>query len=130
MIGMLIRRQWSKGFTLLEIVISLGLIAITLLAVFRLQAQNLDFQSEAQFITIATHLAQDLISRIEARGDLEMGTESGDFGEEFPHFSYREEIGETTDMDNVFRVKVVISWEEEGLMKEFPVETYLYMEPL
>jgi hypothetical protein len=59
-----------------------------------------------------------------------MGTESGDFGEEFPHFSYREEISETTDMDNVFRVKVVISWEEEGLMKEFPVETYLYMVPL
>ena len=112
----------------MEIVISLGLIAVTLLAVFRLQAQNLDLQSEARFITIATHLAQDRISRIQADPGLEAGNQSGDFGEKFPHFTYRQEISEAEEMENVFRVEVVISRGEEGLMKEFPVETYLHME--
>ena len=125
---MVIPRQRSSGFTLMEIVISLGLIAVTLLAVFRLQAQNLDLQSEARFITIATHLAQDRISRIQADPGLEAGNQSGDFGEKFPHFTYRQEISEAEEMENVFRVEVVISRGEEGLMKEFPVETYLHME--
>lgn len=121
-------KRRSDGFTLMEIVISLGLIAVTLLAVFRLQAQNLDLQSEARFITIATHLAQDRISRLQANPALETGNESGDFGEEFPHFTYRQEVSEAEDMENVLRVEVVILRGEDGLQKEFPVETYLHKE--
>ena len=46
MTGMWTRKFSSKGFSLLEIIICLGLIATALMAVFRLQAQNLDAEFE------------------------------------------------------------------------------------
>ena len=65
------RKGKDHGFTLLEIVICLGLIALALMAVFHLQAQNLDLQSEAQFMTIATCLLQERLSQIQARETIE-----------------------------------------------------------
>ncbi len=126
MIDTLTSKLQNRGFTLLEIIISMGLITIALLAVFRLQAQNLDLQSEAQFITLANYLAQDRIAQIQAEGELYAGDRSGDFGDDAPHFSYREEITEVTDMEGIFKVRVVIALASGEFVKEFSVETYLY----
>ena len=125
-----IRQDVEQGFTLLEIVISLGLMTIALLAVFRLQAQNLDLQSEAQFITIANHLAQDRLSRIQSEGILEEGAFSGEFGDDFPYFSYQGEISEMTAIEHLFKVKVNIILEKGKAMKDLSIETYLYKEKM
>jgi prepilin-type N-terminal cleavage/methylation domain-containing protein len=122
------RRDESEGFTLLEIVIALGLIAIALLAVFRLQAQNLDIQSEAQFMTIAKCLIQDRISQIECRETLVEGKSSGEVGEDFPDFTYEEEISAIPEEENVFKVRVGIILEKETLHKDLWLETILYRE--
>ena len=129
MTGILTRKK-NKGFTLLEIIISLGLITTALLAVFRLQAQNLDLQSEAQFITIANQLTQDRLSRIQSKGILEAGTSSGDFGDDFPYFIYQEEIMEIEDIENLFKVKVSIAFEKDAALRNLSVETYLYSEKI
>lgn len=126
MIPILTRKCQNRGFTLLEIVVSMGLIATALLAIFRLQAQSLDLQSEAQFITIAKHLAQDRISQIQSGEILAEGTSSGDFGDDFPYFSYREEITQVPDMEHLFRVRIRIGLEKQDLIKDLSVETYLY----
>jgi len=130
MTAILSRKQKNKGFTLLEIIISLGLITTALLAVFQLQAQNLDLQSEAQFITIANQLTQDRLSRIQSKGSLEAGTSSGDFGDDFPHFIYQEEIMEIEDIENLFKVKVSILFEKDAALRDLSVETYLYREKI
>jgi len=126
MIGILSKRGQNRGFTLLEVVISMGLITIALLAVFRLQAQNLDLQSEAQFITLANHLAQDRMSQIQAGDELTEGSSSGDFGDDFPYFSYREEISEMPDLENLFKVKVSVFLDKKDATKDLSIETYLY----
>ena len=124
-------RKWNKnGFTLLEIVISLALITIALLAVLRLQAQSLNLQSEAQFTTIANYLAQDRLSRIQSESGLEAGSFSGDFDEDYPYFRYREEIEEITDVENLFKVRVTIFLANEKAENEFLVTTYLYRKKL
>jgi len=124
-------RKWNKnGFTLLEIVISLALITIALLAVLRLQAQSLNLQSEAQFTTIANYLAQDRLSRIQSEKGLEAGSFSGDFDEDYPYFRYREEIEEITDVENLFKVRVTIFLANEKAENEFLVTTYLYRKKL
>ena len=130
MIDTLTRKLQNRGFTLIEIIISMGLITVALLAVFRLQAQNLDLQSEAQFITLAKYLAQDRIAQIQAEDGLDAGTRSGDFGDDAPHFSYLEEITEVTDMEDIFKVRVVIALASGEFVKEFSIETYLYREAL
>ena len=122
------RKRKDEGFTLLEIVISLGLIAVALLVVFRLQAQNLDLQSEAQFMTIAKGLLQDRMSQIASRGTLSDDTSSGDMGEDFPDFTYREEIREVSELENLFKVRVGIVLERDEMRKDLWLETHLYRE--
>ena len=89
----------DHGFTLLEIVICLGLIALVLVAVFHLQAQNLDLQSEAQFMTTATWLLQERLSQIQSVEEIEEGTNSGDFGKDYPDYTYKQEVSEVPDTE-------------------------------
>lgn len=126
MTNTLIRKWNNSGFTLLEIIISMGLITIALLAILRLQAQSLNLQSEVQFTTIAHYLAQDRLSRIHSENRLEAGTFSGDFGEDYPYFRYREEVEEIPDLENLFKVKVSVFLDEGKAENEFFVTTYLY----
>jgi general secretion pathway protein I len=122
------RKRKAEGFTLLEIVIALGLIAVALLAVFHLQAQNLDLQSEAQFMTLAKCLIQDRISQIACRETLSEGTVTGDMGEDFPDFTYQEEISGVPEVENVYKVRVGIILEREKARKDLWLETYIYKE--
>lgn len=120
-------KKWNKnGFTLLEIVVSLGLISISLLTILRLQAQSLNLQSEAQFATTANYLAQDRLARIQSEKTLETGSFSGDFGEDYPYFRYREEIEEIPDVENVFKVSVTIFLDDEKAENQFLLKTYHY----
>jgi prepilin-type N-terminal cleavage/methylation domain-containing protein len=126
--GTLRRKRKDEGFTLLEVVISLGLIAVALLVVFHLQAQNLDLQSEAQFMTLAKGLLQDRMSQIASRETLSEGTSTGDMGEDFPDFTFQEEITEVPELENLFKVKVGIILERENTRKDLWLETHLYRE--
>jgi len=120
----------NQGFTLLEIIICLGLIALVLVAVFHLQAQNLDLQSEAQFMTTATCLLQERLSRIQAQEEIEEGTNSGDFGEDFPDYMYTQEVSEVPDTETLYKVKVSVILERENARKDLWLETYLYRQKI
>ncbi|MBN2033370.1 MAG: type II secretion system protein [Deltaproteobacteria bacterium] len=124
------RKRKDEGFTLLEIVISLGLIAVALLVVFHLQAQNLDLQSEAQFMTIAKGLIQERMSLITSREKISEGTSTGEMGEDFPDFTYQEEISEVSELENLYKVRVGIILERENTRKDLWLETHLYREKI
>jgi prepilin-type N-terminal cleavage/methylation domain-containing protein len=120
------RKGNDRGFTLLEIVICLGLLALVLTAVFHLQAQNLDLQSEAQFMTTATCLLQERISQIQAVERIEEGTNSGDFGKDYPDYTYKQEVSEVPDTETLYRVRVTVILERDKASKDLWLETYLY----
>ena len=120
----------DHGFTLLEIVICLGLIALVLVAVFHLQAQNLDLQSEAQFMTIATCLLQERLSQIQARETIEEGTNSGDFGKDYPDYTYKQEVSEVPDTEILYKVRVAVILERDKARKDLWLETYLYRQKM
>jgi general secretion pathway protein I len=122
------RRGNDRGFTLLEIVICLGLIALVLVAVFHLQAQNLDLQSEAQFVTTATFLLQERFSHIRSLANVEEGTQSGNFGEDYPDYTYSQEVSGVFDIESLYKVRVTVSLEREKVRKDLWIETYLYLQ--
>jgi len=124
------RKGKDHGFTLLEIVICLGIIALVLVAVFHLQAQNLDLQSEAQFMTIATCLLQERLSRIQARETIEEGTNSGDFGKDYPDYTYTQEVSEVPDTETLYKVRVAVILERDKARKDLWLETYLYRQKM
>ena len=117
----------TGAFTLIEIIVAMAIITIALLGVFRLQAQDLDLQSEARFITTARLLAQDRMARIEAGETLEAaGNPPDEFGERFPGFRYREEITPVSNTEHFFKVTVHIILECDPETREFSTTTYLY----
>ncbi|MGE5840455.1 MAG: prepilin-type N-terminal cleavage/methylation domain-containing protein [Deltaproteobacteria bacterium] len=122
------RRGKDSGFTLLEVVICLGLLALVLVAVFHLQAQNLDLQSEAQFVTIATCLLQERFSHIRSLGNIQEGTQSGNFGEDYPDYTYSQEVSGVFDLENLYRVRVTVILEREKVRKDLWIETYLFQQ--
>ena len=124
------RKGKDHGFTLLEIIICLGLIALVLVAVFHLQAQNLDLQSEAQFMTTATCLLQDRLSQIQAQEKIEEGTNSGDFGKDYPDYAYKQEVSEVPDTETLYKVKVAVILERDKARRDLWLETYLYRQKI
>ena len=126
MIGMWIRKFSNRGFTLLEIIICLGLITTGLLAVFSLQAQNLDLQSEAQFITTSHFLSQERLAKIRSDENLLPGNMSGDFGENFPLYRYDEEISVLPQVDNLFKISLRIFLTGEEQIRYYDIVTYLF----
>jgi len=81
---------FSPGFTLLEVMISVAIIAIALMAVLGSQSQGLSLAGESRFNRTATLLAQEKMAEVEAvkaQGNLNSG--SGDFGDEFPGYTWQ-----------------------------------------
>jgi prepilin-type N-terminal cleavage/methylation domain-containing protein len=126
----LIRKGKDQGFTLLEIIICLGLIALVLVAVFHLEAQSLDLQSEAQFMTTANCLLQDRLSQIQALENIEEGNTTGDFGEDYPDYTYTQEVSEVPDTETLYKVKVAVILERDKDRKDLWLETYLYRQKM
>jgi prepilin-type N-terminal cleavage/methylation domain-containing protein len=124
------RKGKDQGFTLLEIIICLGLIALVLVAVFHLQAQNLDLQSEAQFMTTATCLLQERLSQIQALEKIEEGTNSGDFGKDYPDYTYKQEVNEVPDTETLYKVRVAVILERDKARRDLWLETYLYRQKI
>ena len=81
---------FSPGFTLLEVMISVAIIAIALMAVLGSQSQGLSLAGESRFNRTATLLAQEKMAEVEAvkaQGNLNSG--SGNFGDEFPGYTWQ-----------------------------------------
>ena len=81
-------RHFRAGFTLLEVMIAVAVIAIALVAVFGSQSQSLTLANEAKFSTTAALLAQSKMAEIEAVNPEDLASYSGDFGENFPNYHW------------------------------------------
>jgi len=78
----------NSGFTLLEVMIAMAIIAIALVAVFGSQSQSLSLANEAKFSTTAALLAQSKMAEIETLNPKDLVSGSGDFGEDFPDYHW------------------------------------------
>ncbi len=79
----------SDGFTLLEVLVSLSIMAIVLVAVFKLQAQSISMNNAARFNTTAPLLLQERLSVFKAQPLEELASASGDFGENYPGYTWQ-----------------------------------------
>jgi general secretion pathway protein I len=85
----------ERGFTFLEVMIALSIIAIVLVSVYRLQSQTVLMSIRSRFDTLAPMLAQQKLS------DIEMDPTSaksgdGNFGEAFPGYYWKVSVSGVT----------------------------------
>lgn len=86
----------DRGVTLLEVMVALGIAAIVLVAVYRLQAQSIAMERIAQFHTMAPLLAEQLVAEIEIQAPDYPQAETGNFGDDYHNYTWE---FETRDVD-------------------------------
>jgi general secretion pathway protein I len=84
----------SSGFTLLEVMVALAVMSIVLVSVYRMHSQSLTMNTAARFYTQAPMLAQGKMAELEAISSSAFPENSGDFGEEFPGYSWETSVAD------------------------------------
>ena len=108
------------GFTLLEVMVAMVIMATALIAVFGSQSQSVSLAGEASFNITAPLLAQMKMAEIEVNQQEDPGPGSGDFGEEFPGYvwqlSVRDVQLDTSHevSDHLKRIDLKVSRGEDG----------------
>lgn len=125
----------KKGFTLLEVMIAVAIIAIALTALLGSQAQSLSLANEAKFNTTAALLAQGRMARIEFEGEESMVGDSGDFGEDFPGYRWETRVSDVDSgeieglSDYLKHVDLEVAWGESGRYRYSLQFLYFMFEP-
>lgn len=119
------KRQPDFGFTLLEIMVAISIIAIVLIAVFKMHSQTINLNLATRFYSTAPLLAQNKIAELEATSLNDQMAESGNFGDDFPNYSW------SVSMDNIEseilgavseslkKIEVTISYNNDELIYSF-----------
>ncbi len=85
----------TKGFTLIEVMIAMAILAAVLVVVFQLQSQSISISTDSRFMTTAALLAQSKMAEVEAGSIMDTNTKDGDFGTDFPDYTWHLDIGDT-----------------------------------
>ena len=85
----------ANGFTLIEVLLAMALLAIGLVAVYQSQSQSISMSTDSRFMTTAALLAQSKMVEVEAGSTLANHSEDGDFGSDYSQYIWHLEVGDT-----------------------------------
>jgi len=89
------KQAGEKGFTLMEVMVAMAILAIALVSIFQLQSQSISMATDSRFLTTAALLAQSKMVEVETQSTLSNKTESGDFGPDYPQYAWQLVIDDT-----------------------------------
>ena len=78
----------ASGYTLLEVMVAMAIMAIVLVSVYRMHSQTLTMNAAARFYTQAPMLAQSKLAQLEGDSSEIVAGDSGDFGDKFPGYTW------------------------------------------
>jgi general secretion pathway protein I len=107
------RRAGAPGFTLIEVMVALTIVAFAFVGLLGLHNRNLKLISNDQDLTRATLLARQLITEMEVVEQWpDTGTSRGEFADA-PGFVWERDV-EDTELPTVRRVVLRIIWDERN----------------
>lgn len=113
----------NSGFTLIEVVVSLLILAVALPALLQSFSQATINQGIIENRTTALHLLQLKMSELEAQGFPEVGSDQGEFGTN-SRFRWLYTVSETPNPD-LRQISLTIIWQEKGAEKSLTVNRYV-----
>ena len=118
----------SAGFTLLEILVAMSIMAIVLVAVYRMHAQTISMANTSRFYTTALLLAQSKLADVERSGAEALSGDAGKFEAPFEGYAWKtifgdvesEELGEIAE--DLKRIEILISLDNDEYT--YSIRTY------
>ncbi|MHB8808833.1 MAG: type IV pilus modification PilV family protein [Desulfobulbaceae bacterium] len=99
---MIVRRTTTSkqhGFTFLEVMVAVAIIAIAFVTLIGSQSQSVSIAGESRFKVMAALLAQQKLAELESMEFDELNGGEGDFGEEYPSYRWQAEVVELGEGD-------------------------------
>lgn len=128
----------AGGFTLLEVVLAIGILALALPILLGLRNWDLNLHSRAADITAATMLAQEKLIESELLPVYPVGETTGDFRDPPPGYQMPGDIANradryrwkriitTTALPAVREVKIQILWQQGATDEVLEASTYVF----
>ncbi len=116
-------KEGQQGFTLLEIIVALTIAAIALPVLLQTFSEGTKNRSLIENKTTALYLLKLKMAEIEMMGELEAGSEDGEFGAN-SRFQWTSDITES-DTEGLYEVIVTVDWQERGKEKTVELTTFL-----
>lgn len=121
-------RHPSRGFTLLEVMIALAIVAIALVTLLGLGTRSIETNERLQRITQATLLAQQRMSEIElasAKPGTSLQSDEGTFEEPFAEYRWR--VGyEETPLPGLRLITVTVAWGSEARNEMVDLNSFVF----
>jgi len=117
----------QAGFTLLEVMVALAVVAISLLAIYRMHSQTLFMDARGRFDTVATMLAREKLTDLDTMDLADFSGDSGDFGDDHPGYRWQlqsEQVASDETRDDgpyIVRFTLTINDQTET---QFTMDTY------
>ncbi len=122
--------QISKGFTLLEVMIAVAIMAIALVTLIGSQSQSVAIMSDVRFETAAAFLAREKITELRVEDFDQLSSDKGSFEDDFSQFLWNSEIVEITDDDvgmynvaNMLKEVTLVITHADDSRQEFSVKS-------
>lgn len=118
------------GFTLLEVMVAVAIVAIALSAVYKLYSQAFNMNQSARFYTTATLLAETKLAELAIQSPRDLGSDAGAFEDEFSDYSWQVSVTEmeaeeiTLTEQHLRQIDIVITHEQQG--ESFSLRTYRF----
>lgn len=126
----------NSGFTLLEVMIAVSIMAIALTALLGSQSQSVSLANEAKFFTTASLLGKAKMAELELLDPTQLRNDNGDFGDDFSGYQWEvelsdlslEDFGDFGDFSNYLkRVDLTVFWGTEGRQQmRFSLRHYFF----
>jgi general secretion pathway protein I len=127
-------KRGARGFTLLEVMVALAILAVSLVVLLGLRNRDVQLQAYARDMTRATLLAREMAATVDAQGTPELGYIEGDFGPDQPGFSWQRQVTPFMSEfigDKVREVRVSVIWgptDDPGAAPEGRVDLSRFVE--
>ena len=121
----------TTGFTLLEVMVAMSIMAIVLVSVYRMHSQTLTMNTANRFYTQAALMAQGKLAELETSASEIIAGDSGDFGEEFPGYSWNVTVEEVSSealgevASDLKRIDLMVSFNNNEYV--YNVRTYRFI---
>jgi general secretion pathway protein I len=107
----------SQGFTLLEVLVALAVLAVALVSLLGLQNRNLLLSMQAERLSTGTLLVREMLTRTQLEGPEAARVTSGDFSDlhpgQYPEFRWYRTVS-PAPIEGLWELRVSVTWGERA----------------